>query len=221
MSTTSIAAWSSSSSDVRACFAVDPRTERAPVRRLPILSSLLIALVAPGAARAADPPVRAEHQESDQLPPPSVRLPLVLGGLGFTAGWWGAGAGSAFLANGDPAWDHLKKPVIGPFQAIFAQSCSDDCGVMHYFSYPWFAFLGLAQVGGLGIALEGLIVPTRAPGANPVRQSPVRHDTPPADVPDAPARPDTPAAPAKPMFFLPTPVPMGKGGFGLSMGGMF
>lgn len=190
------------------------------MRRLPILSSLVVALVAPSAAEAADPPVRAEHHESDQLPPSSVRLPLVLGGLGFTAGWWGAGAGSAFLAGDDPAWNELKTPVIGPFRAIRAQSC-DDCGFLHYFSYPWFAFLGLAQVGGLGVALEGLIVPTRAGGVNPVRQSPVRTDAPPADAPAAPARPDSPSAPAKPMFFLPAPVPMGKSGFGLAVGGLF
>ncbi|MCC6646127.1 MAG: hypothetical protein IT374_11215 [Polyangiaceae bacterium] len=190
------------------------------MRRLTVLSSVLVALLAPRAATAADPPVRREHVESDQLPPPSVRLPLVLGGLGFTAGWWAAGAGSAFLANDDPAWNHLKTPVIGPFQAIRAQSC-DDCGFMHYFSYPWFAFLGLAQVGGLGIALEGLLVPTRAAGTNPVRQSPLRTDTPPADAPEAPAHPESPAAPAKPMFFLPSPVPMGKGGFGLAVGGLF
>lgn len=190
------------------------------MRRLPLLSSLVVALLASTAARAADPPVRAEHRESDQLPPSSVRLPLVLGGLAFTTGWWGAGAGSAFLAGDDPAWNQLKTPIIGPYRAIREQSC-DDCGFMHYFSYPWFAFLGLAQIGGLGVALEGLVVPTRAAGTNPIRQSPTRTDAPPAETPDAPSRPEGPSAPSKPMFFLPAPTPMGKAGFGLTVGGMF
>lgn len=184
-------------------------------------ASLSIALLASSSASASDPPVRPEQRESDQLPPSSVRLPLVLGGLAFTTGWWGAGAGSAFLAGDDPAWNELKKPIIGPFRAIGAQSC-DDCGFLHYFSYPWFAFLGLAQVGGLGVALEGLIVPTRSGGSpNPVRQSPVRPETMPSEEPGVPSRPETPTSPSKPMFFIPAPVPMGKGGVGLSIGGMF
>lgn len=178
------------------------------------------ALAAAAPAAAQEPPQRPERRESDALPPSSVRLPTILGGLGMTTGFWALGYGTAELSGGDVAYEKLRVPIVGPFQALKAQNCGDSgCGFTTYFSYAYFSFQALAQVGGLGVALTGMVIPTSNAAPGPRMPTPTGPSRPAPTGPteDAPA----PTAPKGPMFFLPGPMPMGRGGMGVGWGGIF
>jgi hypothetical protein len=180
--------------------------------------------------RPGEVPSRPEKRESVYKPPSSVRLPTIIGGLAFTAGFWGAGAGTAYLVPDAPSISYLNRPVIGPWQAIYHKSCNGSCGVGDYFATFWYIFDGLAQAGGLGIALQGLLVPTAnyGPGGTPVPSQsrpagprrPVDDDGPAPTSPGPGSSPATPP-PTGPLFYLPRPMPVGQGGFGVGMGGTF
>lgn len=179
----------------------------------------------PGEDRPGEVPSRPEKRESEYKPPPSVRLPTVLGGLAFTAAFWGAGAGTAYLLPDAPAISYLNRPVIGPWQAIYHHSCGGGCAWTDYVATVWYVFDGLAQAGGLGVAFQGLIVSTASYGQGdppprprgPGTPGPRREEAPgpsPAPLPASPT-------PAGPLFYLPRPVPIGQGGIGLGVGGAF
>lgn len=185
-------------------------------------AALSAVLLVAGAASADEAPSRPEKRESDSLPPPSVRLPTLLGGLGFTAVWWGMNTGTSYLFPDTPGFTDLRTPVIGPWKAIAHNSCDPDCNFTYYFDYVYFALSGIAQAGGIGIALESLIVPTSRGGERP---RPVT-TSPPPTTPTGPLRDEgTPAtpppAPNTPMFYLPQPIKMGKSGWGIGVGGTF
>lgn len=185
------------------------------------LVGLALAL-APLAARAdSETLARPDRVESDARPPPSVRMPLILGGLGLTAGVWAVNFGSSYMFEGEPGYSHVRTPIIGPWQALANNTCDGSCSFINYFNYIYFTMSGLAQAGGLGIALEGLLVRTAVPGATPPpapRPAPRVEETP---GPTGPSSPPPPTSPSKPLFFLPTPITIGQGGVGVSFGGIF
>lgn len=202
-------------------------------------ASAALLLLTPSLARADEPaaddrpgevPSRPERQESIYKPPSSVRLPTIIGGLAFTAGFWGAGAGTAYLVPDAPAISYLNRPVIGPWQAIYHKSCDGSCGVGDYFATFWYIFDGLAQAGGIGVALQGLLLPTANYGAGTPLPTPTpsrsRGPARPSDddrsspAPSPGGSPGTPP-PTGPLFYLPRPVPIGQGGFGIGVGGTF
>ena len=195
------------------------------------LTAALAVLSQSRPARADDPvgddrpgevPSRPEKRESGYKPPPSVRLPTVIGGLAFTAGFWGAGVGTAYLLPDAPGVKYLNRPVIGPWQAVYNKRCDGGCEWTDYVATIWYIFDGLAQAGGIGVALEGLFVPTAtyAGGATPPATRSPSAPGPRRDDGPAPSAPGTPA-PTGPLFYLPRPVPIGQGGFGIGIGGTF
>jgi hypothetical protein len=114
----------------------------------------------------------ATSSEGDKLryPPSSVRAPLVIGGLAFTLVAYGGAAGMA-AAFGDaevPGADSLYVPLVGPFVALGRIGCSpnesDSCGELNALRGVLYVLDGLAQLGGLGIAAEGLFATTEATG---------------------------------------------------------
>lgn len=206
-----------------------------PARFVPAALALSAGLgvLTQSAAAAADEPVaddrpgevpsRPERRESAYKPPPSVRVPTILGGLAFTAGFWGVGAGTAYLLPDAPAVKYLNRPVIGPWQAVYHKRCDGDCAWTDYVATVWYIFDGLAQAGGLAVAFQGLILPTATyggggtappPSRSPSAPGPRRDDAPPSGAPATPP-------PSGPLFYLPRPVPIGQGGFGLGIGGTF
>lgn len=184
-------------------------------------SALALVLLLSGAAQADEAPSRPEKRESDEKPPRSVRLPTVIGGLGLTAGFWALNSGTSYVFPDGGGMTQLRVPVAGPWMAIASNRCPDDgCDAAFYFRTFYFVFSGLAQAGGLGVALESLLIPTAAPGA--VRPLPRPGPTAPTeDAPDSPPPATDSPAPSKPLFFLPQPLSFGKGSFGIGLGGMF
>ena len=182
-----------------------------------LAASLLVSMP----TRADEAPTRPEKHESDELPPPSVRLPTLLGGVAFTAAWWGLNTGTSYIWPDSPGFTDLRTPIIGPWKAIAHNECRPDCDFPHYFQYIYYALSGIAQAGGVGIALESLLVPTSRGGASrPV--SPAPSTTSPGPTRDEPTGPSTPPpSPTTPLFFLPQPVRIGQGGWGVGVGGLF
>lgn len=192
--------------------------------RITLLAASLL-FVAPSAYAQDDPPVRPERVESSEKPPSSIRSPLLIGGLGFTAGVWALNLGSSYLLEGEPGFNQLRTPFIGPWQALAHNDCNGSCNFINYFNYFYFTISGLAQAGGLGLVIESLVTPTAVPGARPLSAPPGPR------APEAPSSPDsepptdspspTPSTPSKPLFFLPMPSPVGQSGVGVSFGGLF
>lgn len=148
----------------------------------------VLAIAAPARAQEASPPeatapeaaeaAPAEASAPDEpevvlpkrYPPTSVRWKLVGGGLAVT----GLAYGGAFLCASNwpeaPGSDALKVPVVGPWIALGKSGCSEDdpdCGATAVFRAILTVLDGLLQVGGLGIAGEGLFMTTEAPQRAP------------------------------------------------------
>jgi hypothetical protein len=73
---------------------------------------------------------------------------------------------------------------------------------------------GLAQAGGIFVAIEGIFMPTQYAPPSPVRRAP-----------KAPAEPtpstEPPKSNDKNLFWIPTPMALGTGGVGLGVVGRF
>lgn len=195
---------------------------RAPLAAL-ALPAALAATVTASTSRA-EPAPRAPAVEAEAppaFPPPSTRWNLLGAGMLTTGLWYGSAAGMSYLFPDAPGAHDLRTPVIGPWQAIAHNGCAadePDC------SKIWVAFRtvltaidGLGQAAGIGIFLEGLFVPTRAVAASeaPAPAAPSR----PAPPRTEPSQPPAPSGPN--LFYLPTPVNIGKSGVGLAWGGAF
>jgi hypothetical protein len=103
-----------------------------------------------------------------RYPPTRVRLPLVLGGIGFTLAAYGIGAAAAAGWPETPGLDSLYLPIAGPWLALGQTRCPDedpDCGAILYLRGALYILSGLSQLGGLGIAAEGLFATTEADSA--------------------------------------------------------
>jgi len=157
------------------------------------LASMVALALGEAPALAADPPSAAssapsvaptrvatsvDGSEPARHPPTSVRLPLILGGLGFTAATYGIGAGAAAAWPEAPGASKLYIPVAGPWLALAENRCPSDgssCDAMVYVRGILEVLSGLAQIGGLAIAVEGFVATTEAPAtstASSVRVTP-------------------------------------------------
>jgi hypothetical protein len=117
----------------------------------------------------APPPPSVAIPEIERAPvryPPSrVRLPLILGGLGFTAAAYAASAGTAYGSDYVPGAQSLYIPVVGPWMALAENRCPEDgseCDPMIYARGILEALSGLAQLGGLAVAAQGIFMTTEA-----------------------------------------------------------
>lgn len=137
------------------------------------MSSLkLAALLAIGAAVLFAPaPLHAQEAEGEgegppkRYPPSSVRPKLIIGGLAVTGLGYGAAFLSASLAPELPGIDAMKIPVAGPWISLAKTECpadDPDCGFVLYLRGFLTIANGLMQLGGLGIAGEGIFMTTEA-----------------------------------------------------------
>jgi hypothetical protein len=101
-----------------------------------------------------------------------VRVKLIAGGVAVT----GLAYGAAFLAASAwpevPGSSELKIPIVGPWIALAKNECSPDvrdCGFEVYLRGILTVVDGLAQLGGLGIAGEGIFMTTESRAAQPPR----------------------------------------------------
>jgi hypothetical protein len=146
------------------------------------------ALVASTSARAQEAPAKESADEGEsappkRYPPSSVRPRLVVGGLAVTGLGYGAALLSASLAPELPGIDSMAIPVAGPWISLVKMECpadDPDCGFTLYLRGFLTIADGLMQLGGLGIAGEGLFMTTEAapkaetkPSAFVIRPAPI------------------------------------------------
>ena len=200
-----------------------------PTALAALCTAILLALGAPAHAAEPDPaqtvkdsPPKSETQQSEPVapayPPPVARWGIIGLGLAATGFFYGVGAGMSYAFPDAPGAKDLRTPIIGPWMAIAHNGCSPgDSGC----SQVWVAMRsiataigGLAQAGGLLVALEGVFMPTQyAPEA-----AAPRAPKPPAE---PPTTPETPKPNDKNLFWIPTPMAVGTGGVGVGVVGRF
>lgn len=102
-----------------------------------------------------------------RYPPSSVRLPLILGGLGFTVAAYGATAATGYGWQDAPGATSLYIPIAGPWIALAENRCPEDgsaCDPLIYARGVLEVLSGLAQLGGIAVAAEGIFATTEAKG---------------------------------------------------------
>lgn len=130
----------------------------------------LVACAAPLAVIAAIAlsPIRAfadDEAKPMRYPPSSVRPKLIAGGLLVTGLAYGGAALTASLSSDWPGSSDLLIPIAGPWMSLGKSACPADdpeCGVTLYIRGFLLALDGLMQIGGVGIAGEGLFMKTEA-----------------------------------------------------------
>ncbi len=143
-----------------------------------------------GATGDAAKPMTAEAASAiaSHYPPPSTRLKIIAAGLFVTAASWGLAfavsrgwqqepcvitvAGSVYpntlipCASGPPGAAQLGIPIVGPWLALGVSGCAVDepsCTVAKpILRGVGYVLNGVAQIGGLGLVAEALIMRTEA-----------------------------------------------------------
>lgn len=129
-------------------------------------------LVALGLLLASTPCLaQDEAPPPPRYPPSSVRAKLIVGGITLFALSYGAGFLASELAPTQPGAAKLQIPFVGPWIGISQNKCveygSTDCTpelVGRAFGY---SVAGLAQLGGLALVTEGLVMKTQAVAPTP------------------------------------------------------
>ncbi len=129
------------------------------------ISLAALALTAMGTARADEPAeaVAAEPARDTPLPPSSVRLKLGLGGIAVAGGAYAMSFAMASNFPEVPGMTGLKIPIVGPWIALGQSGCATDdpdCGAKVVLRGFFLVLDGLAQIGGLGLIAEGVLVKT-------------------------------------------------------------
>ncbi len=134
-----------------------------------LVMSLVAAL--PKAAQAADPPTEPNLSLGDdgpemmRYPPSSVRLKLILGGLGLTAVAYTPALLCSLNWPDVPGAEALRVPVVGPWIALGQSGCAPDnpgCDASLVMRTILTVVDGIAQAGGLAVAAEGIFMTTEA-----------------------------------------------------------
>ncbi|HEX2670963.1 MAG TPA: hypothetical protein VHM25_08825 [Polyangiaceae bacterium] len=132
-----------------------------------------IAAAEPTSARAAafpDPaeplPTTSRSVTLDEYPPPAAKRNLLIVGLTSTALWYGGALGVSYAVD-DPAMaKDLRIPFAGPWMALSHTGCNGgpSCNTFLVVLGAILTSLdGVGQIAGLGLAGEGLFMPTQEP----------------------------------------------------------
>lgn len=135
------------------------------------MKSVAFALLAAVSLTAASAAAQ-EAEQATRYPPSSVRPKLIIGGLAVTGLAYGAGFLAASSWPEVPGSSELKIPVVGPWIALAKNDCASDdpdCGFILYMRGFLTIVDGLIQLGGLGIAGEGVFMTTESSRAQPVK----------------------------------------------------
>jgi len=112
-----------------------------------------------------------EAPEPLRYPPFSVRPKLIGGGLAITAVAYGVGFVAATSWPDAPGVESLKIPVVGPWMALAENKCktpgSDNCSNEVWLRGILTGIGGMAQLAGLGLIVEGIVMKTEAAAAKP------------------------------------------------------
>jgi len=132
-----------------------------------------IAAAEPSAAKAAafpDPaealPAPGRNVTVDEYPPPAARRNLLIAGIASTAVWYGGALGASYLVDNQSMAKDLRIPFAGPWMSLAHTGC-DGGPSCNTFLVVLGAILtsldGIGQAAGLGLAGEGLFMPTQEP----------------------------------------------------------
>lgn len=135
----------------------------------------LLGAAPPAAAQQAQKPTDLVtvpvHAEApvQHYPPPIVRLELIGVGLLITGGAWGASFASAVNAPTIPGSEQLKIPIAGPWIALGKSGCASDdtacSGATVGVRGALYVLDGIAQLAGLALIAEAIVMKTEAPKA--------------------------------------------------------
>lgn len=107
----------------------------------------------------------AYHPET--YPEPAARVRTLLAGAALLAGGYGVAFGSSYLWEGAPGMSDLRTPFIGPALAIANAGCGESeigCNSVTIGLRSVIGVVaGIAQLGGLGLLIEGAVMKTQAP----------------------------------------------------------
>jgi hypothetical protein len=165
-------------------------------------------------ARAQSAAATSAEGEAPEYPPPSTRWKVAAVGILAAGAFYGAGAGLSYAWPDTTGMKDLRKPVIGPWQAVWHNGCvpDQDCNqVLIVVRGVLMAMDGVAQAGSLALVLEGLFMPTQEPPAATA-------------VPPTPRTPPSKPSPGggdKNLFFVPLPMTVGERGIGAGVVGRF
>jgi hypothetical protein len=128
------------------------------VRTLAVAASVVatVSAFAPRASAADDPP-------DVRYPPSSVRIPIVLAGVGVFGAAYGLGVASSRQAPDIRGAGSLAVPLAGPWIALGQNACSTsnpDCGGLLYLRGALLVFDGIVQIAGTGLVLQGILMKT-------------------------------------------------------------
>lgn len=112
----------------------------------------------------------------DRYPPPQARWKTLGLGVGLVAVGYGIAVGTSYLWDGAPGMQSLRTPVIGSVGAIAGSKCGADegvnCSTVTVVLRAVLAGIsGLAQIGGIGVLTEGVLMKTQEQPA-PSAQAP-------------------------------------------------
>lgn len=118
-------------------------------------------------ARASEPTEPPIDHDPKRHPSPSARTNLLIAGAAVGVGSYGIAYGTSYLWSDAPTADDLRLPVVGPILAVTGAGCGSGevgCGTFAVVLRTVMATLsGVGQLGGLGLLIEGIFVPTEAP----------------------------------------------------------
>jgi len=172
----------------------------------------LLGVFQPGLA-AAQEPLSPAPQAATALPAPEADLPspgapgrLALAGGIVTGVWYGGALGASLLFPDAPGADDLRIPVAGPFLALADTGCADsepNCDTVMVVVRAILTTLdGVGQVGGVGMIIESLFMPTAAASTRGASSPPSNSETGGTEI-------------------RPVPIVAGKDGVGLGVVGRF
>jgi hypothetical protein len=114
-------------------------------------------------------------------PPPLVRLKLITAGVLVTGAAWGVAFACAqawpevpqpkdgsTVETGPPGSNQLKIPIAGPWIALAKSGCAaddPDCGAKVAVRGVLYVLDGIAQLAGLGLIAEAIVMKTESPPA--------------------------------------------------------
>jgi len=135
------------------------------------LPSLASAEPTPAKAAAfpdsTDVPVSTSRSVTvDEYPPPAARRNLIIVGVTSTALWYGGALGASYLVDNQSMAKDLRIPFAGPWMSLAHTGCDGgpNCNTFLVVLGAILTSLdGVGQIAGLGLAGEGLFMPTQEP----------------------------------------------------------
>lgn len=146
------------------------------------VAAALFAVVLPAVAHAEEPIVTVEEAprpaDEPATPEPGTSARLAITGGALLVGWYGIGLGASFAFEDEPWAKSMRIPVAGPFMALKDMGCQKDdpeCSTPIVVVRSVLAVIdGVGQVGGLGVLLESLLVPSGSAPPPPPKRASVR-----------------------------------------------